>query len=914
MVSWASCGALALWLIAGCAGSVAQAPKLAAAPAAAPADKPAAITDIQVSGTGAAVQIEVMTNVKVAYSLVRRATPPRLFLQLTGTTLAGPERVISVNRGAVTTVKSFPLGANAGVEVFLSDEATYHVEGRGAGIVLNVSPKDIAAAGSAAERQAQTAPAADAPVAPVVPPTPVVTAIAVEEPAAVAPAAEIAAPAVAVAPGPRVLTAIDVKKQADGLVVTLQGNGPLKHDYFLVEGRSLVVDLAGVGNKVKPKNMNVGDAWVSRIRIGEHEQPKRYTRVVFDLKKLGEHRVEGVDNRIVVSFGAAALAAAAPVPTVGRAAAMTALNTVGQISCRPLDAVTRLEIRTAVKPDFTVVDSGDPAKVIVEIANADIAEKDTRTIDLAAQNLEVVKVTAFPYAKGDVRFVRVVAQLRRPVPFRATAEENRVLVDFEKFVAPAAAAPVAAAPTAAPVKAPAPAAAPAAAPVAVVEAPAADPAVAPVVAAAAVVFTGRRLSLDFKDADVNDILRLISEVSGLNFVAGPEVKGMVSIKLTDVPWDLALDLILKTNVPQLAQVRESDNIMRVTTTDKMMDEEQRRRRIEEDKKKTIDAQKANDPVFQKTFAISYIESSRMGEFVGKLEKFKSSQGIIQFDERTKNIIVWDTAAKLVELERVILSWDAPTPAVMVEARIVEVSSNFGQSVGVQWNASGVKDPAHGNATSYAFPNSVGIGGQQGSGPVGPGNYMVNLPAAVSTGGIGFSFGHIANTLSLDLRLSAGENLGKVKILSNPKVLVVQSQRAVINLGSQLPIPKTDASGNRTVEWKDVGITLDVLPQITNDKRVFMEIKIEKSSQGENVQTTEGAMFSINTSRAQSKVLIADGETTVIGGIFIEENTGSTDSIPGLSKIPVLGWLFKNKATKENRRELMIFITPRIVVM
>jgi type IV pilus assembly protein PilQ len=165
-----------------------------------------------------------------------------------------------------------------------------------------------------------------------------------------------------------------------------------------------------------------------------------------------------------------------------------------------------------------------------------------------------------------------------------------------------------------------------------------------------------------------------------------------------------------------------------------------------------------------------------------------------------------------------------------------------------------------------------------------------------------------------MRLSAGENMNKVKILSNPKVLVVQNEQAIINLGQQLPIPKTDAEGNRTVEWKDVGIKLDVKPQITNDKRVFMAINIEKSSQGGNVQTTEGQMFSINTSRAQSKVLIADGETTVIGGIFIENNSDASDSIPGLSKIPILGWLFKNKTSSSKKTELMIFITPKIVVM
>ncbi|MHB8835744.1 MAG: type IV pilus secretin PilQ [Candidatus Methylomirabilia bacterium] len=814
LVSWASCGALAVWLLAGCGGSVAQAPK----PAIAPVAKPAEITDVQVSGTGDAVQITVITSAKAAYSLVRQSTPPRLFLQLTATGLAGPGRTIPVNRGAVSVVKASASGANANVEVFLSAEARYDIGGRGDDIVLNVSPKAPAVA-----------------VAPeIVPPPPVITTIAVEELAPAAPAPEMAAPRAEAPSGPPTLTAIDVKKQVDGLVVTLQGNGPLKHEYFLVEGRSLVVDITGASNKVKPNKIKIGDSWVSQIRLGEHEQPKKYVRVVFDLKKVGEYSVNRLDDRIVVAFGAPALAAT---------------GAVGEEPAAPAAAA-----ETSVSAPMRVV---EPAPETVP----------AKTEAPAPVPVPVAASTSSP----------------DPAPVRVATPD------------------------------PAPAAVKAAAPLAPPAAAATAPAVQVFAASG---FTGRRLSLDFKDAEVNDILRLISEVSGLNFVSGPEVKGTVSIKLADVPWDQALELILKTNVPQLAQVRESENIIRITTSDKIMDEEQRRRRVEEDRKKTIDAQKALEPIFSKTFAISYIESAKMNEFVGKLEKFKSAQGIIQFDERTKNIIVWDTADKLVELEQVILAWDAPTPAVLVEARIVEVSDNFGQSVGVQWNANKVMDAAHGNATQYAFPNSVNVGGQALSGATGsmPANYMVNLPSAVSTGGIGFSFGHIANTLSLDLRLSAGENMGKIKILSNPKVLVVQNQQAKITLGSELPVVKTDTEGSRTVEWKPVGITLDVKPQITNDKRVFMDIMIEKSSQGENVQTTEGTMFSVNTSKATTKVLIADGETTVIGGIFIEESSQNSDSIPGFSKIPVLGWLFKNRETKKNKRELMIFITPKIVVM
>jgi type IV pilus assembly protein PilQ len=424
-------------------------------------------------------------------------------------------------------------------------------------------------------------------------------------------------------------------------------------------------------------------------------------------------------------------------------------------------------------------------------------------------------------------------------------------------------------------------------------------------------FTGRRLSLDFKDADVNDILRLISEVSGLNFVAGPEVKGTVTIKLADVPWDQALDIILKTNQPQLAQIRESENIVRITTADKILDEEQRRRRVEEDKKKTVDAQRALEPLVTKSYYISYGEVKAIAEVIDK--NFKTpDRGKVQADERTKTLLVQDIASVIAQIDAAISTLDTPTPAVLVEARIVEVSSGYDKQLGIQWNLSGVKDAAHGNATEYAFPNSISVDGTQ-TGADGN-NYLVNLPAAAATSGIGFSFGHVANTLSLDLRLSAMETMGRTKVLSNPKVLVIQNQKAIINVGQQLPVTKTDTEGNRTVEWKDVGILLEVKPQVTNDKRVFMEIKIEKSSRGDNVQTTEGEMFSIDTSRADTKVLIADGETTVIGGLFVQQDVTNDSSVPGLSKLPLFGWLFKSKSDNREKRELMIFLTPRLVVI
>jgi type IV pilus assembly protein PilQ len=287
-------------------------------------------------------------------------------------------------------------------------------------------------------------------------------------------------------------------------------------------------------------------------------------------------------------------------------------------------------------------------------------------------------------------------------------------------------------------------------------------------------------------------------------------------------------------------------------------------------------------------------------------------GSVDIDERTKSLIVRDTASAIAEIENVLKTLDAPTPAVLVEARIVQVDSSAGQDLGVQWGVKFNADAEHGNATSYAFPNSIGVSGTQGDS-----NYMVNLPAATATSGIGLSFGHIANTLGLDLKLSAMETMGKSKTLSTPKVLVLHAKTATMQVGVDLPQVTTTQNGTTStsnVEWRKVGIVLIVTPTVTNDKHVVMKIKVSKDSQGDNVQTTQGLMFSINKKEAETEVIVSDGETTVIGGLYEETTSDTQGGVPGLSKLPVFGWMFRNKSTSLKRSELMIFLTPRIVVM
>lgn len=698
----------------------------------------------------------------------------------------------------------------------------------------------------------------------------------------------------------RFVTGLDVRRDEGGTLATIRGDGPLEYEYFLVEGKSLVVDVFNAGNKVWPTVHKVDDAYIEQIRIGEHFQPDRKVRVVFDLKEPGAYTVRKGGDQVAVVFGNPEEAPAAP------AAALSPTNTVEEVYFRPLEEKSRIEIKSASEPEYTVVDSEDPLRVIVEVANSRIEPAAQKTLDLSRLNRAVSKITAFQYSRDESPVVRVVIQLREAVPFRVAASGATVAVDVNGLSGPIEQAEEASRPAAGEEPAPA----------------------EPMQMAAAVapqpgVYTGKRLSLDFVDADINDILRLIADVSGLNFVSGPEVKGRITMDLSDVPWDQALEIILKTNVPPLAQIHESDTIIRITTLSKIQEEEEAMRRAAEQMMKNKEAQKKLEPLVTRSYQISYARMENIEKIIREFTSPRVDQdGLLAIDERTNTIIVRDLEENVDEIGRTLDALDAPTPAVVVEARIVEILDDSSKELGVQWNMNFAADAAHGNALPFVFPNSIGLNGGvaggtvAGEGGAGEGDsgaqYMVNLPASAPTSGIGISFGHIANTLSLDLRLTAMQEMNKVRILSSPRVLVVQNENAKINVGQELPIPSTDAEGNRTVTWREVGINLEVTPQVTNDGKVFMDIRVAKESQGPTVPTTEGLMFSINSRKAETQVLIGDGETAVIGGLAEETDIKGESSTPGLADIPGLGWLFKRKSSSGQNQELMIFLTPKIV--
>ncbi len=406
-------------------------------------------------------------------------------------------------------------------------------------------------------------------------------------------------------------------------------------------------------------------------------------------------------------------------------------------------------------------------------------------------------------------------------------------------------------------------------------------------------YKGKRISLDFQDADITAILRLLGDVSGYNVVIHPDVKGKITLKLLNVPWDQAMDIILKTH--GLDAVVEG-NIIRIAPHSVLAKEY-------EEKAKAVEAGIKAEPLVTRVYAVNFADPKDVEKFI-KDAKALSPRGSISIDTRTSSLIIKDVESAFPEIEKLLKSVDKPTPQVLIDARIVEVNSSFVRELGIQWGI------------NWLSPNTLmRIGGPTGM-PGGAGftgtNYMVNLPAAVSAGSggaIGLGYMNAQRTLSLDLQLSALEGTGKGKVVSNPRIITLDNKEAIIRQGKQIPVQTVSAEGTQTTTLNAV-LELKVKPHITPDGSIQMKLDTKKDEP--DFTRLVGGIPTIDTKQATTDVIIKDGETLVIGGIFKKTEQVSEGGVPLLSKIPILGWLFKKKRESEDTNELLIFITPRVV--
>jgi len=418
-------------------------------------------------------------------------------------------------------------------------------------------------------------------------------------------------------------------------------------------------------------------------------------------------------------------------------------------------------------------------------------------------------------------------------------------------------------------------------------------------------YTGIPMDFSFKNADLTNVLKFIAQVSNLNIVVDPGVTGRINAELKQVPWDQALELFLKIN--KLDMVLEG-NILRIGKVDSLAKEASMRRKLQE-------AREMDGKLEVTTRKLSY---SKASDIKSVLSKQLSQRGEIIVDTRTNLLIISDIPDKIKIIDKLIDTLDAPNPQVSIEAKIVETSTKFIKSLGIQWGTNMFADAAHGNQTNLQFPNNVQVYGDSITNILNPGlpsnlpggGYAINIPASgAPTAGALFSFGNVAGTFKLNMALTAMENQGKGRIISAPKITTQDNLKAKIVQGARLPI-QTIQNNTVTVKYENAALELEVTPHITAKGTIVMEVKIKNDyPDWTNVVNNNPA---IATQEVQNTVMSADGGTIVIGGVFKVEDSSSSDKVPFLSKIPILGSLFKNSNKTRNQKELLVFLTPRIV--
>lgn len=699
-------------------------------------------------------------------------------------------------------------------------------------------------------------------------------------PAASGPAAVPDAPAVdRVAPKGRAatkLTSLAARREGNGVVVDLKGDGSFGYEAFLLQNPPrYVVDLAGVRNASPRKTPETSGA-VTRVRVAQFKtDPTPVTRVVFDLRDEQKPSLVSREGTLAVRFDSA--------PAAVRAAAPAAAPAAGTppVTAAAAPSAGSYERHETEDPDERVVEASKPSAPApasdaapVEVRKAAVApvvedHGAPRTADAskgepANAATEAVRVAPSPEpqvvaATPEVRVAPLPSAEAPRAPRRKASAENRALVE-------AAEALLNQQDTASRTK------------------DLANPFESRALGAGDKQYTGEPITLNLKDADIKDTLQKFSELTGLNIVLDPEVRGTVTVSLTDIPWDQALELILKIN--GLGYVLEG-NIMRIAPTPKLSREESERQAL-------VKAQDQNRPVKTVIRKLSYSNAS---DTANTARKVMSARGDIFVDGRSNTLIIKELPDYLPTVLDLINNLDAATPQVMIEARIVEATRQFQKQLGIDWGFSGVADAAHGNTTGLVFPNSGAVTGN------------VSLPSGTPL--IGMNFANVLDTFRLDMTLSAAESRGLLKVVSSPKVQTQTNQEASIQSGFQIPV-QTSVNNTTSVLYVDATLRLDVTPQITAEGTVILDIKVQKREPAVSLNIAGGQNIPLVTRDAKTKLMVRDGGTAVIGGVFKLTTNDQQSMVPSLWKIPILGYLFRNRTGQENADELMIFITPRII--
>ena len=654
---------------------------------------------------------------------------------------------------------------------------------------------------------------------------------------------------------------------------------PVPHGYTTDQPARIALDLPGVTNKLAVKSRDLGGG---NARSAVVVEAKDRTRIIINMTALAPYstRVQGNDLYILIGEGAASLAATPVAPTTPPANA----RNVPVKTAMPPNVVPKPYIaagRAIRNVDFQRGELGE-GNIVIDLSDPtltpDIKEEGGKIrLDFARtqlpENLRVrldVKDFATPVqfinstVSGDT--ASVLIEPTGAYDYSSYQTDNKLTISVRPLTNDDLARRN----------------------------------------AERNVYSGEKLSLNFQDIDVRSVLQLIADFTNLNLVASDTVQGGITLRLQNVPWDQALDLVLKTKG---LDKRKIGNVLLVAPADEIA----ARERQELESQKQI---QELAPLRRELLQVNYAKAADIAKLFQSVtagQNKDSERGSITVDERTNNIIAYQTQDRLDELRRIVAQLDIPVRQVMIEARIVEANVNYNKSLGVQWggqtNKTGKSNfTAFGGLTSTASTttatttSSTGVTAAQTSSP------FVDLGATDATSGIGIGF--LTNNVLLDLELSAMEATGNGEIVSQPKVVTSDKETAKILKGTEVPYQEASSSGATTVSFKEASLSLEVTPQITPDSRIIMEVKVTKD-EPDYLNAVLGVP-PIKKNEVNAKVLVNDGETIVIGGVFSNTQSKTTAKVPFLGDVPYLGRLFRSDTVSEAKSELLVFLTPRIM--
>ena len=667
-------------------------------------------------------------------------------------------------------------------------------------------------------------------------------------------AADLKAMNVASLPGDRV----ELKLSFDQPVTAPKG-------YTIEQPARIALDLPGVNNKLGVRNKELGSGNARSVTVVEASDR---TRLIVNLTALAPYstRVQGNDLFVVIGGDQAArtTSASVPAPSLPRSGAAQAPAPATNPASRVFSSVPRLAGKAIRNIDFKRGDDGE-GNVIIDLSETgispDIQEQGgkirlnfgkTQLPDALRVRLDV-KDFATP-----VQFVNASSQAGDTVitieptgvyDYLAYQTDNKLTISVKPLTAKEKEQR----------------------------------------AAERFTYTGEKLSLNFQDIDVRSVLQLIADFTGLNLVASDTVQGNITLRLQNVPWDQALDLVLKTKGLDKRQI---GNVLLIAPADEIA----ARERQELESQKQI---QELAPLRRELIQVNYAKAADMAKLfqsVTKADAGQSERGSITVDDRTNSIIAYQTQDRLDELRRIVSQLDIPVRQVMIEARIVEANVNYNKQLGVNWSGS---RSGNGNFT---------ISGGAGS-TTGTSSPFVDLGVGSATSGIGIGF--LTGSTTLDLQLSAMEATGNGEIVSQPKVVTSDKETAKILRGTEIPYQEASSSGATSTSFKEAALSLEVTPQITPDNRIIMEVKVNKDAPDYQNRLDNGAP-PISKNEVNAKVLVADGETIVIGGVFSNTQSKSTSKVPLLGDVPYVGRLFRRDSVTDEKVELLVFLTPRIM--